>query len=164
MSPLLLRDIGGYTYVIYAALCVVMGCYAYVAVPETAGVSLEAMDTLFAADTSGKRQWYQPPTTPAAAAAARAAGDSVNKASVDLLQHGGSPRSSTRGGSVELSPLPYALRPLNEEAEEDRDAGRTVAAATAAMTSALAAGGFHGSVRIEKDNVQLTLAEKGEGR
>ena len=48
----MLRDMGGYTYLVYGGFCVIMGVYTYFAVPETAGITLEQMDALFPVHTS----------------------------------------------------------------------------------------------------------------
>jgi hypothetical protein len=64
-TPALLVAAGPYAYLLFAAFCVLMGAYVLAAVPETAGVSLENMGSLFAGG-AGKR-----------AAAAAADGDRV---------------------------------------------------------------------------------------
>lgn len=46
-APLMLRDIGGWTYAFFAACCVAMGAYAWAFVPETRGVALEDMPALW---------------------------------------------------------------------------------------------------------------------
>lgn len=48
VAPLLLQALGAYTYAIFAGLCAAMTVYAVLCVPETQGLSLEAMARLFA--------------------------------------------------------------------------------------------------------------------
>ena len=48
VAPLLLQALGAYTYAIFAGLCAAMTVYSVICVPETQGLSLEAMARLFA--------------------------------------------------------------------------------------------------------------------
>jgi hypothetical protein len=47
VAPLLLQELGAYTYAIFAILCALMTAYSMFYVPETQGLSLEAMESLF---------------------------------------------------------------------------------------------------------------------
>ena len=46
-APLLVEGAGAYSYLVFAGFCVAMFVYVWAAMPETAGVGLEAMDALF---------------------------------------------------------------------------------------------------------------------
>jgi len=47
ISPIILKDIDFYTYLIFGSFCVAMGIFAIFAVPETKGKSLEEIDEIF---------------------------------------------------------------------------------------------------------------------
>lgn len=53
VTPLMANAIEQYTYAVFATMCVLMVAYVYLCVPETMGLSLEAMDTLF---SGGKKK------------------------------------------------------------------------------------------------------------
>ena len=52
--PLLIDAAGAYTYLLFAGCCAAAFVYVALAVPETAGVSLEGMGALFRAHRRGK--------------------------------------------------------------------------------------------------------------
>ena len=54
IAPLLLEALGAYTYAIFAVICAAMTLFSIIYIPETRGLSLEAMEDLFSSDAGNR--------------------------------------------------------------------------------------------------------------
>jgi hypothetical protein len=89
-TPVLLQAAGPYSYLLFAAACIVMVGYVAVFVPETAGVSLESMAGLFGAPPARSKLLL---TDAEAAAASGGGGDDAQ-----LVRH-------DAAGAIDTRPL-----------------------------------------------------------